>query len=320
MFADSYQWLFTMFDAGGVTFTKKFDPLTLSAGWFRLQDLDSNGSSTAVASATSSVGKLTTDLIFLDGKYAVSKDITVGASYYNVPRDSAGPGFTSEFELLHMVGLNADIKAGPVAVKPFFAYQFGDAAPNATAAKPKIAAYLAGLTSKTKLGPGNVNFSAFYLSGDNDNLGDAKDFKTIGQATQYFGAGNMFILVRHPLGIAQQDSVGTDFTVGNRGMMAVFGGYEGTAGKVFYSANVGYAQTAEQRTAAGVKEDASLGTEINATVGYKMFDNMTASFSAAYMMLGDGLKSATAGKKIAGFGAANADDPYAMYVFLNYAF
>jgi hypothetical protein len=318
-FFDSYQWLFGMFDAAGVTFSKKFDPLTLSAGWFRFQDLDTNGSATAVATATSSSGKLTTDFIFLDGKYAVSKDITVGGSYYNIQRDSTGPGSTTEFELLHMVGLNAAVKLGPATINPFFAYQFGDANPTG-AVKNDIAAFLAGVTSKTKVGPGNVNFSAIYLSGDKDNTGDAKDFKTIGQATSYFAPSNMWILVRGPMGIAQQDLIGTDMTVGNRGLMGVFAGYEGTAGKVFYSGNLGYMQTAAQRTAAGVKEDASLGTEINATVGYKMFDNMTAQFTAAYAMLGDGLNSATPGKKIAGFGAADADDPYAMYVVLNYAF
>jgi hypothetical protein len=225
-----------------------------------------------------------------------------------------------------MVGLNASVKAGPVAVNPFFAYQFGDA--NATATtKPKIAAYLAGLTSKTKVGPGNVNFSAIYLSGDKDGTGDAKDFKNIGQACSYFGAANMWFLVRYPLGIAEQDSLGTDITAGDRGFMGVFAGYDGTAGKVYYAANVGYAQTAEQRTIGGVKEDASLGTEVNATVGYKMFDNMTASFNVAYLFLGDGLKSTTANKRIgignsttAKFGAADASDPYLMNVMLNYTF
>jgi hypothetical protein len=225
-----------------------------------------------------------------------------------------------------MVGLNASVKAGPVAIKPFLAYQFGDANPTG-AVKNDISAFLAGFTSKTKVGPGNVNLSAFYTSGDKDGTGKAKDFKNLGQATSYFGAGNMWILIRNPLGIAEQDSLGTDITAGDRGLIGVFGGYEGTVGKVFYSGNVGYMQTAAKRTIGGVKEDGSLGTEINATVGYKMFDNMSASLSAAYAFLGDGLNSNTANKRIgignsptSKFGAADADDPYLINVCLNYSF
>jgi hypothetical protein len=191
--ADSYQWLFALADMAGVYATKKFDPLTLSGGWFRLQDLGTNGVA-GVATATSAPGELTTDMYVLDGKFAVSKDITVGASYYNVQRDSTGPGFTTEFELLHMVGLNAAVKLGPANINPFFAYQFGDV--NST---DKIGAYLAGLTSKTAVGPGKVNFSAFYLSGDDNGTGDADDFKTIGQATSYFPAANMHLLIRNSI-------------------------------------------------------------------------------------------------------------------------
>jgi hypothetical protein len=325
-FTDSYQWVFSFFDGAGLTLTKKFAPLTLSGGWFRLQDLGTGSGAGVVATPTSLPGKLTTDLIFVDGKFAVSKDLTVGASYYNVQRDSAGPGFTNEFELLHLVGINADIKAGPVAIKPFFGYEFGDANPTG-AVKNDISAFLAGFVSKTKVGPGNVNLSAFYTSGDKDGTGKAKDFKNLGQATSYFGAANMWIIIRNPMGIAEQDSLGTDITAGDRGLMGLFGGYEGTVGKVFYSGNVGYMQTAAKRTIGGVKEDGSLGTEINATVGYKMFDNMSASLSAAYAFLGDGLNSNTANKRIgignsptSKFGAADADDPYLINVCLNYSF
>jgi hypothetical protein len=323
---DSYSAIFALADMAGVTFTKKFAPLTLSGSWFRIQDLGTGSTAGVVGTPTSLPGKLTTDLIVVDGKFDVSKDLTVGASYYNVQRDSTGPGSTTEFELLHMVGLNASVKAGPVAIKPFLAYQFGDANPTG-AVKNDISAFLAGFTSKTKVGPGNVNLSAFYTSGDKDGTGKAKDFKNLGQATSYFGAGNMWILIRNPLGIAEQDSLGTDITAGDRGLIGVFGGYEGTVGKVFYSGNVGYMQTAAKRTIGGVKEDGSLGTEINATVGYKMFDNMSASLSAAYAFLGDGLNSNTANKRIgignsptSKFGAADADDPYLINVCLNYSF
>jgi hypothetical protein len=319
--ADSYQWIFLMADMAGVTATKKFDPLTLQLGWFRFSDQGTNGANAVAAATTTQVGKLTSDLIVVDGKFAVSKDINVGASYYNVQRDSPGiANGTAEFELLHMVGLNASVKAGPATINPFFAYQFGDANPTG-AVKNDIGAYLAGFTSKTKVGPGNVNLSAFYTSGDKNGTGKNDDFKIFGAGTDYFGAANMWLLLRHPTGISTQTVLDVDNTARDRGLMGIFAGYEGTAGKVIYAANVGYMQTAEQRNkVATVKEDSSIGTEVNAMVGYKMFDSMTASLTAAYAFLGDGLNSTDANKRIANLGAADASDPYLVNVMLSYAF
>jgi hypothetical protein len=317
---DSYQWIFAMADMAGVYATKKFDPLTVSLGWFRFADQGTNGTNAVAVTPTTLVGKLTSDMIVADAKFAVSKDINVGASYYNVQR--ANPGIangTAEFELLHMVGLNASVKAGPVTINPFFAYQFGDANPTG-AVKNDISAFLAGFTSKTAVGPGAVNLSGFYTSGDKDGVGKNKDFKILGAGTDYFGAANMWLLLRHPIGISTQTVLDVDNTARDRGIMGIFAGYEGTAGKVFYSANVGYMRTAEQRTnAAGVKEDASIGTEINAAVGYKMFDNMSVSMTGAYAILGDGLNGAN-GKRIANYGVLDASDPYLINVCLAYAF
>ena len=75
--ADSYQSLFLLADMTGVHATKKFGPATASLGWFRFDD------NTAAASLRGP-GKETADLIVVDGKFAINKDFTVGASYYNV--------------------------------------------------------------------------------------------------------------------------------------------------------------------------------------------------------------------------------------------
>ncbi|MFZ2950626.1 MAG: hypothetical protein WA003_14215, partial [Desulfuromonadaceae bacterium] len=114
--ADSYQSLFLLADMTGANATKKFGPATGSLAWFRFDD------NTATAAQ---VGKLTADLLVVDGKYAINKDMTVGASYYNIQNDT-GLTATAAFEMLHMVGVNADIKVGPASIKPFAAFQFGD--------------------------------------------------------------------------------------------------------------------------------------------------------------------------------------------------
>jgi len=84
--------------------------------------------------------------------------------------------------------------------------------------------------------------------------------------------------------------------------------------KVFYNANIGYMMTAEERGS----EDDVIGTEINAQVGYKMYDNLSVSAAAAYAFLGDGLSSSTAAERFGG--AADADDPYLFNVQVSYVF
>ena len=300
--ADAYQSVFLLADMTGVQATKKFGPATANLGWFRFDDNTVNSATDA------QVGKQTADLLVLDGKFAVNKDITVGASYYNIQNDT-GLAATAPFELLHMLGFNADIKAGPATIKPFIAYQFGD-----RTATTDVKAFMLGAVAKIKAGPGAVNVSALYLSGD-DNANNEKSFTNVGAGFTYFNAANMWLLVRNAQGINTSDSVlNNDLTVGGRGLMGIFAGYEGTAGKVFYNANLGYAQVANERGS----EDGVIGTEVNAQVGYKLFDNLSASAALAYAMLGDGLSSSTPSERFGG--AANADDPYLVNLQLSYTF
>lgn len=309
--ADSYKSVFLLADMTGVIASKKFDPLTVSLGWFRFDD---NTAATGVP------GKLSADLIVLDGKFAVTKDITVGASYYNIQRDTAvTPAINiNQVELLHMVGANAAMKFGPAAVDVFGAYQFGEVNAN-----DDLSAFMGGATAKVKVGPGNINAAAVYLSGDGSPLataGDRNDFKIVSTGTSYFNPSNMWLLIRSGQGINTSTSVlNNDLSVGGRGLVGFFAGYEGTVDKFFYNANAGYAMTAKERTnAAGVKEDGSIGTEINAQVGYKLYDNLSLSIAGAYAFLGDGLNSAVAAERVGG--AADADDPYMTNVQLSYVF
>lgn len=307
--ADSYQSLFLLADMTGAIATKKFGPATGTLGWFRFADRDK-------AASLAGPGKQTADLIVLDGKFAVSKAITVGASYYNVQNDApataavagtttalpiAASASPASFELLHMVGLNADVTVGPANIKPFAAIQFGDLN---SAAGTKNKGILLGATSKTKVGPGAVNLSAIYMTGDTGK--QEKSFRTLGANYTYFNAGNMWLLLRNGAAVNSSTSIsGNDMTDGGAGMLGVFGGFEATMGKVFYNANIGYAQ--DDKVAAGFTKK-GLGTEVNAQVGYKLFDNLSASGAVAYAFLGDK------------FDAKKADDPYAVNLQLSYTF
>ena len=302
--ADAYQGVFLLADMSGAVVTKKLGAATVQGGWFRLND-----DSTTIAGSTAGVvSDLNKDIFILNGKFALNKDMTLGASVYNVIDKS---NYVAGGTKLYVYGVDADIKAGPVSIKPFAAVQSGD-----RTATVEYKGYLLGAVTKTKIGSNAINLSALVLSGDT-NASNEKSFANIGAAQSYFNASNMWLLVRSGQAINSSTSVlSNDVTVGGSGLIGVFAGFEGTAGKIFYNANLGYAQTAEKKGTA----KSALGTEVNAQVGYKLFDNMSVSAAAAMVFLGDGLGSSTGTDLVTTFGVANADNPYLANVQLSYAF
>ena len=312
--ADSYQSLFLLADMTGAYATKNFGAAKLSLGWFRFDDNTTD---------TANVGRKTADLSILDGKFTISKDVMIGASYYYLNNDSTT--LIPAFDRLHMFGLNADINAGPVNIKPFGAIQSGD-----RTSTTNLKSYLLGAVTTTKVGSGAINLTAIYLSGDSDGTKKENSFTAITTGTQYFAPAKMWLLVRSGQAINSSTSIlGNDLTVGGRGLVGIFGGYEGTTGKLFYNANVGYAQTADKRD----NEKSPIGTELNAQIGYQIFDNVSVSAAFAYAFLGDGMKSSNTSDLIVltpatttpaasakYFGAKSADDPYALNLQLSYTF
>jgi len=314
-FSDAYQGVFGAFDGAGAVASAKVGPFTPTLGWFRLGD--NNYLSTADETLP---GDNTIDLLVLDGKFAVNKDIVVGASYYNVQNDTGAGATTGApvtgYELLHQLGVNASAKVGPAALTGFVAYQFGDFSDTRD-----LSAFAAAAIAKIAVGPGKINASALYLSGDESSAtAGTSNFNSFRQVaanglTSYFNPSNMWLLIRNGATINSSTAIGSaDLTKGSQGLMGIFGGYEMAMGKAFGSANVGYARVDEKRGA----ESSSIGTELNATIGYKLYDNLAASFTAAYLVLGDGADSATA--PLAGVGAANADNPYLTNIQLSYLF
>lgn len=308
--ADSYQSLYLLADMSGLYATKKFDAFTGSLGWFRIDD-----------NTTSSIdgpGELSADLIVVDGKFTINKDMKVGATYYLVQNDANKTDATNsqitKYDLLHTFGLNADLTFGPANVKPFALYQMGEINDN-----DDINGYLLGATAKIKVGTtGAVNLAGFYISGDDENTytsgKDVDSFTTISANATYFNAANMWLLIRNGQAVNSSFGLNNDLTYGGRGSYGLFAGYEGKVDKLFYNANIGYMATAEERN----NEDGSIGTEINCQVGYKLFDNLSVSVAAAYAVLGDGMTNDLAAERVGG--AADADDPWMLNTQLSYAF
>jgi len=312
-YSDAYQGVFGNFDGAGVVATGKFGMVTPSLGWFRVaEDLGANTAGRFYP------GKNSTDLFTANVKAAISKDITLGASYYWLGKDT--PTATSSAALpsadeTHTLGVDVAAKVGPAALTAFGAYQFGDFTPTRD-----LAAYALGAVAKINVGVGNVNVAGVYLSGEKnaagtDDFGGWQQLSSSG-ATSYFGASNMWLLIRNNATINTSSAIGgVDLAKGGRGLMGLFAGFDGKAGKLFYAANLGYAQVAEERGS----EKGDVGTELNATVGYKLYDNLAVSMTGAYAFLGDGMNDTTAANRLPG-GAADAKDPYMTNIAINYTF
>lgn len=324
---DAYQGVFGNFDGAGVVASAKMGAFTPTLGWFRIGDNNYYTKASGVVAGSEILpGKDSQDLIIVDGKFAVSKDIVVGASYYfvnNGKNDSAAAAAnptavvsdpTTDYQRLHTIGANASANVGPAALSGFFAYQFGDYSKTRD-----ISAMAGSAMAKVAAGPGKVNASFLYLSGNDSTTGDMKAFRQLATdgSVSYFAPSNMWLLIRNSATINSSSAVGgTDLTKGNVGLIGFFGGYDLTLGKVLASANVGYAMADKKGTA----DSSSIGTEINATVGYKVYDNLTASLTGAYLVLGDGINKKT-GTRLATTGAtADASDPYMATIQLNYVF
>jgi len=331
-FNDSYQGTFSNFDGTGVLLSKKFSAFTGTYGYFVINSDAVGGTAGTIGTPGVTAGTGTTfpsyrrltHMNVVDANFAVNNDISVGANYTNV----IGPD--SSLVYLHMIGLNAAAKVGPAALALTAGYQLGDA-PNVGTTAQKFAAYGITAAAKVDVGVGKVNVSALYLSGDKTpTTPDSKNtaWQVANTTTTYFPAANMWLIARNAATINSSTAIGgtSDMTRGGRGILGAFAGFEGALDKIFYNANVGWAKVAEKQAA----DSADIGTELNATVGYKLYSNLSASFTAAYAILGDGYKkdiaqratdTATTGNtNLLPGGVRKADNSFLTNIALNYAF
>ena len=301
---DALQGVYGFVDATGVAFTGKFDALTATYGYFTV-----GGAGVNLPTFDSNAG--TQDLNVLDFKYALNKDITVGTSYYML-LDKVGTATVAN----NTLGFNTAAKFGPAALNLSLGYQFGKENNSLTMTTNGTSAFAAALAATVDAGPGKVKAAALFLSGDKNGAGYNHAWQSANSGLNYFTPANMWLLTRNIATINSSTAVGTsDLAKAGRGIFGLFAGYAGTAGKVFYDANLGWAKVNEKRTA----NSASIGTELNATVGYKLYDNLSASFTGAYCILGDGYKKDAPAVLLPG-GVSKADNPFLTNIALNYAF
>ena len=295
-------------DMAGLLASRSFGSLDASAGFFRFDDKGTVP------------GKKARDMVAATAKYAVTKDIKVGGAYYFIDDDrSETDTFVRDYILqeqgdtntIHNIGVNAEANLGPVTVDGFFLYQFGNLrAP----ANRHVSAFAGNVGARGKIGPGTARAEFLYVSGDKGGDDNTNAFQSV-QDEHGFYNGNMQLLFRDAYAMTIDDAI--VYTSNNRdqGVMAGFLGYDlPITSKLSSSFNAGFASVAKENAKTLDQSNGKyLGTEVNASVDYKLFDNMTASVRGAYVILGDYFDGVAAGGK-------DPDDPYMGSVILNYAF
>lgn len=337
-FDDSYKGIFLSADMAGLITSTKLDNLTINGGWLRGYDnknfngADStippvNATSTGNGATGFAPGRYSLDLGILEAKYNVSKDLTVGGSYY-LTYDN----LTSGWNILSTFGLNAAANIGPASVDAFVLFQAGDN-PTNNFGRPgaSVTAFAANVGGKIKAGPGMARGNLLYASGDSggsnvhafqgvNQLGD-------GNTTSTFSAAKMTMLIANTKYSANTDRALIN-TVSNydQGVMGAFFGYDLNKGNAFATANIGFAATASDNgtfkarnlnSADPYSNGKYLGTEVNAEVGYKISDNLTASLLGGYLFLGDYWTDTARG---ADGMVKTPDNPWKTQVVLNLTF
>jgi hypothetical protein len=259
---------------------------------------------------------------------------------------------------IHTFGLTADAKVGPIDLSGFVATQFGSVrdipGDTFTRANATINSYAYNLAAKMAAGPGSLRSALLFTSG----TGNVSDKHLTGWApvmysqnvtnTGYnqnisantYNESNMMLLNRAANmagtttdnAIVYQSNNGTT-PINGQGVYLLTLGYDAKITPKFYTnGNIGAAWAAKSNALRPVDRSQSfnglvvsrngssyMGTELNVETGYKMYDNLTASVQAAYVMLGGFYKnSSTAGSAAQGY--ETPSNPYTARAVLTYAF
>jgi len=301
-FDDAFKGVFVGADMAGLLVSHSYSKATASVGAFRWND-NSDSSSSAL-------GHKTRDFLVLDGKYNLTKETKVGAAYYFM-KDNAENNDT-----IHMIGVNGETVAGPLALNGFIAAQFGEVG----AAEKDLSAYAASLGANMKAGKGTLRGDILYATGDRGT--DNKDShawqsvrnRTVGGSNESgYYANEMVILGRDKNAFTIDNAIVYDANNNDRGVLFLAAGYDlPLSDRLNCSANLGVAWNDTNHPGEDRNSNQFLGTEINAELVYKVVENVTLSARGAYVFLGDFYKDvATNG---------TPEDPYDFKLLAKYAF
>lgn len=315
-FDDGYKGIIFNNDAAGVVAKAKTGFGSLGGAFFRFDDAVTGGSYLEGTVTNTTPGYLTRDLVNLNAKFNVTKDVKLGADWYLLYSDVLRQ--TQDRTAINMFGVNAEAKVGPATIDGFVLYQTGKLGSAAAIGNSqKVSAFAGNVGAKLKAGPGTLRTNALYISGDKSSSSSVRnDFqtvadRTVNQAAHAFYAAEMQILLRNKYNMNSDRAIVQNLNNNRQGIYGGFVGYDLAIDKFFVFSNVGAAAISRDTNGANRGGD-FLGTEVNTEVGYKLFDNMTTSVQAGYMFLGNYYKPVTTGSW--------PENPYTAKVQVNYTF
>ncbi len=331
-FDDAYKGIFVSDDMPGFAISNTTKNLTTTFGIYRWND------GTLSTAPSTPYGKMTKDLISLDGKLDINKDTKVGGAYYYLSSNNLADGnnyygiYTGGTEniAVHMFGLNGEATVGPVTLDGFFVYQCG----SNYLTKQHVSAFATNIGARGKVGAGTLRSEFLFVSGGGDpnhpTSSNDNGFIDTGIYNGYYN-NEMVILGRDKY--AQINDYAIVYNVNNFNQGVIFGsfGYDLPFNEKFKgSANMGFAAVAKDWGAPMIGNSTSnaykligpldgkhhsnyLGTEINAEVGYLIFPQVEIGVRGGYVFLGDYFKGTAANGK-------DPDNPFGLKVIATLTF
>jgi len=341
-FKDQLKGIFLDADIAGIVTNTKAGAAAIKVGYLRAYDQSYFSTGRPRGMDNLEVG-------VVEAKFALSKDASIGAAYYLYNDNRSMPistAFTTNDIMIHTLGLTGDAKFGALSLSGFAAYQGGIIKTN-TNGSSYLNALAYNVAAKVPVGPGTFKTAMLFTSGNAENNGkhltgwvgmtqaQNNTWSNVAGASTYNESGMMLLNRNAAAGTGTTDNAiiyntGNGTSISNmQGMYLASLGYDAKiTPKLYTNVNVGAAWAAHSnglkpwdKGSAGVdKRNATnyMGTEINLETGYKMYDNLTASLQAAYVVLGGYYKgSSTVGTATA---SKDPENPYTVRTSLIYNF
>jgi len=228
--------------------------------------------------------------------------------------------------VLHTLGANAEAKLGVLTVSGFAALQMGNQKNVVGNQSVNFHGYAFNALAKAAVGPGTAKFGGLYVSGDEASDAHINSWQTTTPNVQSYNDSGLMLLVRN--NAQSGTTTSNEFVRRNiSNVILAHGGYDAKIGaKGYLNGNVGVAWGAKNATTSSIdagtgRRNATnyIGTEIALEGGYKVYDNLTASAQAAYLITGGAFKGSAADNATTG-STSDPENPYTARLVLTYAF
>lgn len=297
---DSYQGIVFFDDMAGITASHKYGPAKVDFVYSKWDENDN---------------KLWDDLDLwgIGGDFDMNENATLGADFYFIDDNTSNADGTDAY----VVGVNGDFRFGTFAFQPYVLYATGEDED----ADMDINGLAAGMKAGMVIENGDVNAQLIYFAANDEN--DEIDFwGAYGTQGNYAFAGtnSMYFLVdkfvNNANGPNKERYAMADAVERGYGLLGLqlFGNHK-LPEAMYLNWGAGYFMAADDNPDGGLdgkREGESLGFEVAARVGKKVFEKVDLSVNAAYASFGDFYDN-----------TAGGDDPdgiYKAYLMVNVPF